>query len=121
MLEPAVSWLSERFNWWRPLAVAFVAALVWGLGLVSVLSFNLWSEISWRGMSLFTLMDFVAANILLPLGGLLIAILVGWVMRREVVQDELPVEGGLIFSLWYGLLRYIAVPGVVLVLVLSFL
>ncbi len=119
LLEPATAWLVERFRWWRPAAAVAMAFIVWLLGLATVLSFNIWAEVSLLGMSIFTLLDFVTANILLPIGGVLIAVFVGWRMRREVLRDELYVERPQLFSLWYGLLRYIAAPGVVLVFAVS--
>lgn len=119
MLEPATTWLSERFRWWRPAAAACIGLLVWLLGLVSIFSFNIWQDIQWQGMSLFALLDFFTANILLPLSGLLIAIFVGWIMRREVVRDELIHEWPWVFKSWYGLLRYVAVVGVIMILVSS--
>lgn len=120
LMEPATAWLTERFSWWRPAAAAAVALLVWLLGLVTLLSFNIWSDVTIAGMSIFNFVDFMTANILLPLGGLLVALFVGWRMRLEVLQDELYVEGRHLFSLWYWLLRYIAGPGVLLVFAYSF-
>ncbi|MEE8058921.1 MAG: sodium-dependent transporter [Pseudomonadales bacterium] len=119
LLEPATAWLAERFRCWRPVAAVVMALLVWLLGLATIFSFNIWADIRFAGMSIFTLLDFVTANILLPLGGVLIAIFVGWRMRREVLRDELYVEKAQIFSLWYWLLRYIAAPGVLLVFAIS--
>jgi NSS family neurotransmitter:Na+ symporter len=115
LLEPATAWLVERFRWWRPAAAGVVATVVWLLGLATIFSFNVWSDVRIANRSVFGLLDFITANILLPLGGLLIALFVGWKMRREVLRDELYVEGEQLFSLWYWLLRYIAAPGVLLV------
>lgn len=121
LLEPATSWLSERLRWWRPIAALVAVAIVWLLGLASVFSFNDWSDVVIAGMPIFTSLDFVTANLLLPIGGLLIALFVGWKMRKEVLRDELYVEGGVLFSLWYWVLRYIAAPGVLVVFLSSFL
>lgn len=115
LLEPATAWLAQRFNWWRPAAAVVVILIVWLLGLVTVFSFNIWQHISYGGMSVFGLLDFFTANILLPIGGILIAIFVGWRMRTEVLRDELYVERSAIFWIWHWTLRYIAVPGVLLV------
>ncbi|MGK0499936.1 MAG: NSS family neurotransmitter:Na+ symporter [Oceanicoccus sp.] len=119
MLEPATVWLAERFRWWRPAAATLVLIPVWLMGLATIFSFNIWQHVEVAGMSLFAALNFITANILLPLGGLLTAIFVGWRMRREVLRDELYVEGERIFRLWYWLLRYIAGPGVLLVFVWS--
>ncbi len=115
LMEPAIAWLKERFGWWRPLAALAVAVVIWALGLLTVFSFNLWQGVLILGMSPFSFLDFIASNVLLPMGGVAIALFVGWKMRRQVLRDELFVEGKKLFSLWYGLLRYIAVPGVLLI------
>ena len=115
LLEPMTARLIHRYRWWRPLAALGTAVFVWLLGLISILSFNLWRSVRIGGMSLFNSLDFLTANILLPLGGLFTAILVGWRMRPEVLKDELYVDRHQIFSLWYQVLRYIAAPGVMLI------
>lgn len=115
LLEPATSWLTARLGGWRPVAAVIMVAVVWLLGLATIFSFNEWQDVSLLGMSVFGLLDFVTANILLPLGGVLIAVFVGWRMRKEVLRDELYKEHGKIFWLWYWALRYIAAPGVLLV------
>ena len=121
LLEPATAWLCERYGWWRPLSAFTMVIVVGLLGIMSTLSFNVWSHVQWLHLSLFGLVDFLSANILLPVGALLIAVFVGWSMRREAVRDEVYVESESLFSLWYWLLRYIAGPAVVVIAVFSFL
>ncbi len=119
LLEPATSWLAQRFRWWRPAAAVVMVLVVWLLGLATIFSFNIWQHIQLFGMSVFTFLDFVTANLMLPMGGLLTAVFVGWIMRKEVLRDELYVESRQIFSLWRWLLRYIAAPGVLVVFLWS--
>lgn len=119
LLEPATSWLQQRFKWWRPAAAVVTVLPVWLLGVLILLSFNIWQTFSVAGMSVFSLLDFVTANLLLPAGGVLTAIFVGWCMRKEVLRDELYVENAKIFLLWYRVLRYIAAPGVLFIFVSS--
>jgi NSS family neurotransmitter:Na+ symporter len=89
-LEPATGWLMERFELGRARAVSLVALAAWLLGLTTVLSFNLWRE--WHPLhayerfasaTLFDLTDYLAANLLLPLGALLTCVLVGWRLERK--------------------------------------
>ena len=115
LLEPLTARLVKRYGWWRPFAAFAVAAAAWLLGLITLFSFNIWESVRIGGLSIFNSLDFLTANILLPLGGLLTALLVGWGMRTEVLRDELYNDRPVFFSLWYGVLRYIAAPGVMLV------
>jgi NSS family neurotransmitter:Na+ symporter len=61
-------------------------------------------------------LDAVTANLLLPLVSLLIALFVGWRLRPEILRQELARESDLFFSLWRFLLRYIAPPAIVLLM-----
>lgn len=119
LLEPVTVWLVERWRCWRPVAALVVAASVWLLAAAIIASFNLQLDVGVATVSVFHLVDFITANILLPLGGLLIALFVGWRLRPEVLGDELGSSSRGVFLLWYWLLRYIAVPGVLLIFITS--
>jgi len=60
-------------------------------------------------------LDFLTANILLPLVCLLTAILVGWRLNKAVLRPQLARESNLSFSLWHALLRYIAPVAIALI------
>ena len=64
------------------------------------------------------MIDFLTANIMLPLGGMLIAIFVAWFMHRESVRAEINVRHGELCNLWMILLKYIS-PLAVFVIFLS--
>jgi len=69
-----------------------------------------------EGKTIFDLLDFLTANILLPLGGLLIAVFTGWFMSRQALENELALSSGS-FSLWYNTLRYFTPIAVAIVFV----
>ena len=116
LLEPATAWMVQRFRWARPRAALVLALVVWALGLLSIGSFSLWPE--WRpgGRSLFSWIDWISADVLLPTVALAVAIFVGWRMRREAIRDELLSERPRLFWLWLFSLRYIAPPAIALIL-----
>ena len=109
LVEPTVAWAVERFPVGRAGATAVYCALVWLFGLGTVLSFNEWSgeESQIFGMTFFELIDYITANITLPLGGLLIAIFAGWVMKRSYIYKEMNLSLGA-FNLWRAMCRIIA-------------
>ena len=80
----------------------------WFLGLFSALSFNLISEFTIFGKNFFDATDFLTSQIMLPLGGIFIAIFVGWIMKKEHVLDGLGFKEDFIFKAWYFSVRYIA-------------
>lgn len=119
LLEPAVAYLTERFNFHRISANLLIAGSAWLLGLGTVFSFNDWAEFKpLLDKTVFGLVDFVTTNVLLPLGGLLIAIFVGWVMKRELIEHQLALDSPRFRRVWYWLLRYVS-PLAVLVVLLS--
>ncbi len=112
LLEPIVEWLEERKGMNRTASTLGAGVVCWALGIASILSLNLWSDFAplgsiamFEGKTIFDLLDFFTANILLPLGGLLVAVFAGWVMSRETVEKELALSGPM-FRLWYLTIRY---------------
>ena len=117
VMEPGVAWLSENGHLSRVRASLILGVSAWLLGIGAALSFNLWSGEDYQllGKTLFDLEDFLASNVLLPLGGLFIALFVGWVVRRRGSEDELAMRSPRLFGLWYFVIRYVAPAGIVLV------
>lgn len=118
LLEPGVAYLNERFGIHRVVASLLLGAITWLLGLGSVYSFNDWADVQilW-GKNFFDSMDFVATNIMLPLGGVLIALFVGWKLRDEIILHDLKFEAAWVFRLWRPILKYISPIAVLLFLI----
>ena len=118
LLEPGVAYLNERFGVSRIVASLGLGFIAWLLGLGSVYSFNDWADVQilW-GKSFFDSMDFVATNIMLPLGGLLIALFVGWKLRDDIIFHDLKFEATWIMRLWRPVLKYVSPIAVLLFLI----
>ncbi|TNE37006.1 MAG: sodium-dependent transporter [Alphaproteobacteria bacterium] len=123
MLEILASWVEERSRWGRKTGVVVGGFLVWAVGLLTVFSFNIWSDIhplgrfsTFQGMTIFDLIDFVTGKFMLPFGGLLIALFAGWIMTRQSSRDELPAMSDLTFLIWRILVRYLAPVAVAVIL-----
>ncbi len=117
MLEAIVEWLQEK-GLTRGKASITVAGSAWLLGLTTVLSLNKWEGFHplgfisrFEGKTLFDLYDFLTANIMLPLGALLMAVFAGWMMTRASTEAELNTSSG-IYALWRFLIRYVAPIGI---------
>jgi NSS family neurotransmitter:Na+ symporter len=119
LLEPGVAYLHERFGFHRISASLLVAGVAWLLGLGSVLSFNQWSdqELLW-GMNFYSCLDFFTTNLLLPSGGLLTAIFVGWIMKRELAAHEMQQDHPKLLMVWRWVLRYVS-PIAVLAIIIN--
>jgi len=115
LLEPAVAWLVENRGIARPKSAAIAGLIAWTLGIGSVLSFNLWQDYKLFDKTYFDIMDYVTSNILLPFGGLLIAIFTAWMMSRKAVVAELGLGEGFVFQAWLFVVRFVAPIGVVVI------
>ena len=116
LIEPLVTWLIETFGLSRITASLYSGFTTWLIGLGTVWSFNWWAEIKFFGLTFFDLLDFVTSNLMLPLGGILIALFAGWLMKAESTQSELNIHHPSLYVAWQSLVRYIAPIAVFIVL-----
>ena len=117
LIEPVVAWLVEQRNMSRVAAAALCTAVAWVLGIGTILSFNVGADVTLFGKTFFDLLDFLTTNIMLPMGGLFIAVFSVWVLRREVSRRELALSPSA-HALWIALAGVVA-PLAVLVIFLS--
>jgi len=108
LIEPAVAFMVENLQLTRVFATTVVAMLAWLLGIGALLSLNVWSGYTLFDKGVLDILDYLTANILLPLGGFLIALFVGWRMTERSVQSELRLKLGWLYNVWYFLVRYVA-------------
>ncbi|MDK8462226.1 sodium-dependent transporter [Marinobacter sp. SS13-12] len=123
LLEPVVEWLEDKLIFGRVGSTVVVGLACWLLGIASILSLNEWSGFAPLGMferfegnTIFDLLDFFTANVMLPLSGLLTALFIGWVVAKESLKSNLALEGGS-FTLWYNLVRFVTPVAVAIVFV----
>jgi len=101
LIEPGVAWL-ERQGVARPWSTVALSSIGW-LGGAACIYYD----------GIFGALDFLSTNIMLPLGGLLIAIFTGWIMRRNSVRKQLKDTGEILFNVWYVVLRFVAPAGII--------
>lgn len=112
LYEVVVAYLVEEKHYTRKGAAILVFVVAWVLGILCSLSFGPLSEFRIFGQTVFNLFDKLSANFLMPLGGLLLVIFVGWVMKKSDVIDEFTNGGSLkanvrVSGFVYFLIRYI--------------
>ena len=123
-LEPVVSWLIGR-GMARKRAALLAGAAAWLLGAVAALSFNVWDDVhplgflaGWEGRTIFDILDFSIASLLLPVNGLLIAVFAGWAMPKAMALAGRPLPGE-IAAIWRLLLIGIVPAAILAILVLG--
>jgi NSS family neurotransmitter:Na+ symporter len=108
LVEPAIAWLTENTSLTRKQSAWLIGITDWLLGIAVLLSFNKWQDIHLLfGLGIFDTLDKLTSTIMLPLGGLAMAIFAGWVMRTLHVQEELGLTDA-VYPLWRFTIRYIS-------------
>lgn len=115
ILEVLIAYFTEERGFSRKKAVivnAIFIALIGILASLSADSSSLLGNIKISGKGFFDLFDFVSSNILMPIGGLLVALFIGYVVKKDDIKYELSNHGTLnidwAINLYYFILRYIA-------------
>lgn len=121
LIEPVAAFLVERFDLTRPQAVFAMVVASWALGLLTVVSFNIWAEgtifHTLFGRSAFDFIELLT-NIFMPLGGLLIALFAGWALTHSEVMKEMRTSETW-FTIWRFLVRFVAPAAVAFVFLRS--
>ena len=117
LLEPPTAYFVEATNFSRKQIATAVALLTWAMGLLSVFGLNVWSEVTIGGRDIMGAIEFLASNIMLPLGGLLIAVFAGWVLSNRITREELDEKmPNWAFRTWLWLTRVVTPIMILIVL-----
>jgi len=106
ILEVVVAYLVEEFNIKRKWATILAASAIAFIGVFCTLSFSSLKDVLFFNRSIFDTMDFLSANILLPLGGLLIVLFLGWFYASDKIKNEISNHNQLSMA-FYPLFRII--------------
>ena len=122
MMEVGVAFLTEEKEMHRWSAVLLITGFAWIVGVLCSLSFGPLSGVRILGNSIFDFLDKLCSNWLLPLGGLLFTLFVGWKMSPSDVYDEFTNGGTLkankaVFKTVLLLIRYVAPAGIIAVFI----
>lgn len=118
LLEPFTAWIEEKGKLKRSSIVFFLSVLIWLLGLGSIFSFNIWSEFEIFGLNFLEFLDYITNNIMLPLGGFSVAILIGWVMPEKFIKENLMLRKNF-FKWFYFSLKFVAPISIILIFLYS--
>ena len=118
LLEPGVAFLSEEGYLSRKNSALAISLFAWSLGIGTALSFNTLSGFELiSGKNFLDSLDFIANQILLPFGGMMIAIFVGWFMKKELIINEIGYVNLIIYKLWRFFIKFIAPTSVALIFI----
>lgn len=119
LLEVVVSYVVDELKWNRKMASIVLGGIIFLMGIPSSLGMGVWSNIRIvMGRDIFDSVDFIASNVFLPLGGLMLCIFIGWFWGIDKALAEITNNGKLNFALagaWSFLIKFIA-PVAILVI-----
>ena len=109
LVEPMVQYFIDRFNWSRLKASISMGLFFYLIGIIALLSNidGFKESLTWGGKNFFDWVDYVTAAIMLPIGGLAMAIFVGFVIEKQRVEAIMKPQLGFAFEAWYFSLRFI--------------
>jgi len=124
LLESIISHLEEIMKSSRFQITMVAGIILWTTGLTTVFSFNLLSDFTpldfigvLKDKTLFGIIDYFGSNLLMPVGGILMAFIAGWLLKRDVTFNELNVNNTAIFLAWQVLIRFCA-PAILIILLI---
>jgi len=125
ILETIVAWGEDYSGLSRRKFSLLTGALLWLIGLGTVFSFNIWADFhplsglpALSEKTIFGALDYVVSNLMMPVGGVAVAVLAGWSLSAKASRDELAISNGIVFRSWRFLVRYL-VPVAIALLFLA--
>jgi len=110
LLEVVVAYLMDEKGMERKKATYITSAIMCVMCILSSLSMGVMSGFTIFGVGFFDFFDILTDKIFLALGGMLLAIFVGWFMNKEELKAEITNNGTISFGLfeaWYVMIKYV--------------
>ncbi|MCT2538256.1 sodium-dependent transporter [Aquibacillus koreensis] len=109
LLEVPVAYFMRVCSWSRRVATIVTGSVMFVLGVFVSLGFGIWSGVTPIGdRNILDSMDYIASNIFLPIGGLVMAIFIGWYFTKEEAFEATDLTTSPLRNVWLVLVRYIA-------------
>jgi len=117
LIECVNAWLEDSYNMPRHKSALLVVGSIAVLSVLSILSYNVMGDVTLGGKNFNDLLDYFSTQILLPLGGLLIAVFAGWIAHKDTTRDELSSLNTWGYQLWRFLIRWVVPPALLVIFV----
>jgi len=110
LLEVVVAYLMDERGWARKKSVYLSGAIMVVTGILSSLSLGVMSGVTLFGVGAFDFFDILTDKIFLAIGGLILAVFVGWFMDKNELKEEMTNGGAIkfgLFEFWYALVKFV--------------
>ena len=125
LMEVPTAWATDRFGTSRAVTATIIAVLAAGLGVLSAYSFNTLSSFHplgfvplFAGEGMFSALDSLTAKLFMPIGALLVAVFVGWIAERRLIDNENGLSGGM-HIFWRFLVRWVCPVALTAILIVG--
>ena len=111
MLEMSAAYFHKNLHLPRPMSAVLVSVVCMLLGTFCSWSFGDWKDVILFGMGFFDLFDFLVAKLIMPIGGMLMCVFLGWVVDERVLRAEMTNHGTLkspLYPTYRFIIRYVA-------------
>lgn len=109
LLEVAVAYFMRKFNWSRQMTSVFIGVIIFLIGIPSSLGFGVLAEVTIIGdRGVLDSMDFLASYIFLPLGGMIIALFIGWGWKKADALEASNFGDTVLGNIWLWIVRVFA-------------
>jgi NSS family neurotransmitter:Na+ symporter len=119
LVECVNAWIEERFGIPRHKSALLVVGSIAVFSILSILSYNVLGGLNFGGRNFNDSMDYFSNQVLLPLGGLLIAVFAGWVVTKDNSRDEFPTLARGAYEFWHFLIRFVVPPALLIIFVMG--
>ena len=126
ILECVVAAVEDYSGMPRPKIVAILILLLWFVGLGTVFSFSTLENFHPLGFlsafaerNIFESLDYIVSNFMMPAGGVLIAVLAGWGLKKSSTLDELQSSDNYLYRIWRILVRFVVPAAIALVFLIN--
>lgn len=120
LLEVAVAYFMRRFNWTRQKTSIFIGTIIFLIGVPSSLGFGVLADVTVIGdQGILDSMDFLASYIFLPVGGMIIALFIGWGWKKADALEASNFGDTLLGNLWLWIVRIFAPLAILIVFLYS--
>jgi len=126
--EAVVSWVDEKWSIPREKGILYFVGSIWLIGITTIMSLGEWSDFYPLSLvpalaeeTIFDLLEWFAANILLLIGAALTSIFFGWLVPKKTKLEGLGIRDGMFYTYVNTMMRYVIPPILVVALILGLL
>lgn len=122
LMEVVVSTICDKYGMKRNKAVVITTIFVIIMGVPSSLGNGVWSGFTILDLAILDFFDFITNAVLMPVGALLMCVFIGYVLKADVILNEMQLESDLKSRRFYTfMIKYVAPLFIVAVLLSSIL